>query len=306
MYSDQRIKALFATLCDVLAHTYAHWQATNIQIVNSGLDNLVCRADTVTFGRVAIRVPWQRWIANANDEQLDARTLLQQEAFIASYLKKHGIATPGVHALHIGEDDYDFLVSKFVDHDDSPPDAFMFGKLMKSIHTCPPPDSPLVLQTGITLNTMLAERLSRRLHLLEKFTGFHWDFPAYEDICTLLEWPDAQQSILHMDARPANILTQKGTIVAIVDWANALIGDPALELARIAESGLLDPDFLRGYNAQNDEQRHPPERVRLLYHLDTAVMLAIVFLSEAPDPQQAQLQIKRVNELCAAFKQAQL
>jgi aminoglycoside phosphotransferase (APT) family kinase protein len=106
-----------------------------------------------------------------------------------------------------------------------------------------------------------------------------------------------------MDARPANVLTQKGTIVAIVDWANALIGDPALELARIAESGHLSPDFLRGYNNQNDEQR-PPERVRLLYHLDTAVMLAIVFLSEAPDPQQAQVQIKRVNELYAAFKQA--
>lgn len=42
---------------------------------------------------------------------------------------------------------------------------------------------------------------------------------------------------------------------------------------------------------------------RLLYGLDTAVMLAVVFLSEAPNPRRAKSQIERVvnlSDLCAA------
>ena len=44
-----------------------------------------------------------------------------------------------------------------------------------------------------------------------------------------------------------------------------------------------------------------PAEVELLYRLDTAIMLAVVFLSEAPDPVAAARQVARVSELCAAL-----
>ena len=50
-----------------------------------------------------------------------------------------------------------------------------------------------------------------------------------------------------MDFRPANILARDGEIVGVIDWGNALVGDPALEVARVAKYGLWDDDFATGY-----------------------------------------------------------
>lgn len=99
-----------------------------------------------------------------------------------------------------------------------------------------------------------------------------------------------------MAFRPANLLSYQGELKAVVDWTNLLIGDPSLELARIAEYGLLDEGFLSGYGAPNPFGHLPPG-VETLYRLDTAVMLAVVFLSEAPDAELAKRQIERVQAL---------
>ena len=84
-----------------------------------------------------------------------------------------------------------------------------------------------------------------------------------------------------MDLRAENILTRDGNIVGLVDWDNALFSDPALELARMAEYGVLNTDFLDGYGGLEWEAQLPIS-LNLLLRLDTAVMLAIVFLSETP------------------------
>jgi aminoglycoside phosphotransferase (APT) family kinase protein len=50
--------------------------------------------------------------------------------------------------------------------------------------------------------------------------------------------------------RPPNIIGKNGEIKAIIDWDNALIGNPIMELMRISESNELDEkDFLNGYHA---------------------------------------------------------
>jgi aminoglycoside phosphotransferase (APT) family kinase protein len=111
---------------------------------------------------------------------------------------------------------------------------------------------------------------------------------------------DPQRRLLHMDARPANLLTHKGHILGLVDWSNALIGDPALELARIAECGYLTPEFLQGYGVA-DPFAHLPKAVEVLYRLDTAIMLGVVFLSEAPNEALAQAQVTRIQALYDEF-----
>jgi aminoglycoside phosphotransferase (APT) family kinase protein len=50
-----------------------------------------------------------------------------------------------------------------------------------------------------------------------------------------------------MDLRPENILVCAGRPAAILDWSNALAGDPALDLARTAEYGSLTPASLAAY-----------------------------------------------------------
>jgi aminoglycoside phosphotransferase (APT) family kinase protein len=96
-----------------------------------------------------------------------------------------------------------------------------------------------------------------------------------------------------MDMRPANLLTWRSEIKVVVDWTNALTGDPALELARIAEYGHLTDEFRAGYGPVTNT----PRDLELLYRLDTAVMLAVVFLSEAPNAELGARQVARTVQL---------
>jgi aminoglycoside phosphotransferase (APT) family kinase protein len=92
---------------------------------------------------------------------------------------------------------------------------------------------------------------------------------------------------LHLDVRVAN-LRCRGRRAALVDWANALVGDPGLELARVTEfasipgNGIDLDGVLRGYGGHAGELAAAPAFA--LYRLDAALMLALVFRSEAPHP----------------------
>ena len=82
-----------------------------------------------------------------------------------------------------------------------------------------------------------------------------------------------------------------------MDWDNALFSHPALELARMAEYGVLSVDFLDGYGGL-DWEAELPRSLNLLLRLDAAVMLAVVFLSEVSDPGRAEAAVQRVEFLC--------
>ena len=68
-----------------------------------------------------------------------------------------------------------------------------------------------------------------------------------------------------------------------------------MELARIAEFGDLTAAFVRGYGG--NPLLEIEEARALLYRLDAALMLAIVFLSEAPDPVLTGTALDRVDDL---------
>src|SRR5258706_16359288 len=93
---------LLCRLEQELQQTYAGWQVGELSIIGAGLDALVCRANSIRFGPVALRVPWTRWISNDNDAALDARLLLEQERTLATHKRMKEIAAPQVFALHPG------------------------------------------------------------------------------------------------------------------------------------------------------------------------------------------------------------
>ena len=83
-----------------------------------------------------------------------------------------------------------------------------------------------------------------------------------------------------MDIRPANLIGYNGEVKALVDWDNALIGHPLLELMRIAETNEIDwYEFKDGYKNKDIFESIPPI-VSLFYQLDTAVMLANLFIAQ--------------------------
>ena len=279
---------------------YPSWQVGNIRPEAAGLEFLVCRGDSSTRGPFAFRVPWRRRIANENDESIDARDLLRQEAFLASHAKAFGVASPSVRHLHIGEDGFDFLASEFVIHDGSPPDSRQFGQLVRTIHDVPLPGRELVMQGDIEVGDLIANRLLRRSRAVERIGSIKLPLPRLEELRAVLAQVGYKPSLLHMDARAENVLTWRGSIRGIVDWSNALVGSPALELDRIAEYGQVNEEFLFGYG--NSGHAEAPRREELIYRLDTAVMLALVFLSESPDAVRARSQIARAVSLFEEFR----
>lgn len=284
-----------------LASDNEEWGVTGIEIAGAGLQSLVFRAESRAFGPIAIRTPIKRWITDDNDPCLDSRDLLRQEAALASHMLTFGVPVPRVHALVIEDHGLDFLVSEYIAHDGTAYDSGQLGELVSLIHECPLPDIRLVAQDGGSTEETIALRLSRRLGVVEAASGRRLNPPSLAESRTILKGLGHRRSVLHMDLRPENILTGDGSIVGLVDWDNALFGDPALELARMAEYGVLNRDFLDGYGGLNWETRLS-RPLNLLLRLDTAAMLAIVFLSEAPNSRRARSAVKRVAFLCRALR----
>ena len=158
-----RESAIVSSLQTRLDLHYSSWQVTDLRLEASGMEFVVCRDDSPKHGPLAFRVPWERHFANDNDESVDARELLRQEAALACHANSFGIATPLVRHLHIGKDGFDFLVSEFVVHDRSAPDPREFGQLTRAIHDCPVPDIKMVMQGEREVDDIIAERLLYRL-----------------------------------------------------------------------------------------------------------------------------------------------
>ncbi len=289
-----------AVLQTQLARHYPDWEVTDLTVAGQGVTFLAFQAETRPFGLVALRVPWQRIIVSENDGTLESRRLLQQDADLTTHLQQHALPVPAVHWLHLGTDGYDFMAAAFMPNDSSLPDQRTFGRLVRQIHQLPIPAVPLVGMGGFPCYQLIAQRISERMAGLTRQTGLEIPLPAAGTMMAALAPRAEQRALLHMDARPANLFTQQGQILAIADWENALIGDPALELARIAEYGFLDDLFIAGYGA--DLLAALPPAIATIYRLDTAVMLANVFVQEAPDPTAAQTMIARTRALVAQLR----
>jgi aminoglycoside phosphotransferase (APT) family kinase protein len=107
-----------------------------------------------------------------------------------------------------------------------------------------------------------------------------------------------------MDLRPENILVRRGHPVALLDWSNALVSEPALDLSRAAEYGSLTVAALTAYGKPEAFSMTPRTPREIIYRLDTAIMLAHVFLNGAPDEARAQHYIQRTASLCRALQAA--
>jgi aminoglycoside phosphotransferase (APT) family kinase protein len=151
---------------------------------------------------------------------------------------------------------------------------------------------------------VLAERIVDRLKNLAAVTELGVEFPDIRGVLAADRGDGLPRRLLHMDLRPDNILVRAGRPVAVLDWSNALIGDPALDLARAAEYGSLTPAALAAYGDPSRFTMSPPTALsprQAVYRLDTAVMLSHVFLDGAPDQAKARHYIERTKSLCGSL-----
>ncbi|MEV7602633.1 aminoglycoside phosphotransferase family protein [Kitasatospora sp. NPDC089797] len=292
----------------LLQHLADRWKLGGLTPVGAGLEFSVYRALDRDGRPVALRLAQRRFDANANDPHVDTRALLRQEYAISRHLAAHDfpVAEPLELVLSPDPDAPDVLLSRYVPDDGSPLDGHALGELLARLHRLPPPPglAPVAAE-GLTTRQALLTRIRRRWEEL----GRHVDaWPALPPTAVARHLAAlAPSHLVHLDVRSANIRRHQGRTTALLDWSNALLGDPALEFGRLAEyarhpENQLDLVALRtGYDRAGGPSPTPDGEAGpvLACRLDAALMLALVFLSEAPDPARSPAAVERVRELAA-------
>ena len=292
-------------LAQTLRDEYGHLGIADLRQIGEGMDAKVYRAHSTELGPVAIKMPHSRWMSSGNEPMLDTRVILRKEFQLSRYLQARGLPAPEAFLMHTEDAGVDFIVSQFVESDDSELLDSEFGRLIRAIHDLPAPSPDLMAgEPPADVDEILTERIDRRLKKLATIAGLN--ISAIDIGSALSAWPadDAPGCLLHMDLRPENILVRRGHPVAILDWSNALIGEPALDLSRAAEYGSLTVTALAAYGDSEAFSMTPRTPREIIYRLDTAIMLAHVFLDGAPDEARAQHYIQRTASLCQALKAA--
>ena len=288
----------------VLAAAYPGWRG-ELAAIGQGFEAAVFSIDLPPFGTVAIKAPWRRFPGGGYGTNIDCRALLRQEQAMAGWAADCGLPAATPHALH-ESDAQDLLISAYVDGDYLPPDPIGFGALLRTLHEAPPPDIvPVVHGRSGDLRTAIAARILERLDRVEALTGERLlEDRSWLDADALrTALPEGPRALLHMDFRPANLRCRDGRITAVLDWSNAAIGDPAFELARMHEAGTMTEAVLDGYGDRDWAAQVPPAALAA-YHLDAALMFAIVFRIGEPDPARADRMTARARTLLAGLRAA--
>lgn len=263
------------------------------------------RADSAALGPVAVRMPHSRWLNSGNESQLDTRRLLRQECDLSRHLRAHGLPVPEVFIIHFDETEVDFTISEFIVADGGELPDGEFGSLIRAVHEVPVPAFDLVcMESFRDTDEVLAERIGQRLRNLAAITDLGVGLPDIGAVLSADRGNTGPRRLLHMDLRPENILVRAGRPAAILDWSNALAGDPALDLARSAEYGTLTPAALAAYGDPGAFAMTTASPRQAVYRLDTAVMLSHVFLDGAPDADRARHYIDRTRTLCRTLAAA--
>lgn len=273
-----KTEKLRTKLQNILTREYKELGIKSLEVAGSGVQNVVFRGDSKT-GSFAFRVPWEREVANINENVFSSRLSLQKEAKLSKFCHSQGIPVPAVHGLHLSEE-LDFLISDYIATDSIPISSYEIGELTNKLHHMQIEGLHYENENGTSTGTHIAERLIRRLQSFNEITSLRISLPKAEEIEAILNECEQVKRLLHMDIRPANIIGHGGGIQAIVDWDNALIGHPLLELMRIAEVNEVNwNEFKAGYKNEHIFDSLP-KIVCLFYRLDTALMLANLFIDQ--------------------------
>ncbi|MFS0593993.1 aminoglycoside phosphotransferase family protein [Cytobacillus horneckiae] len=264
------------------------FQIESIDFAANGVDNAVFLVREKDKGKLAVRVPWME-DGERMDENESGILSLKKEAELSAHCYHHGFPVPRIHNLSI-DDEMSFLVSDFIQGDAVPISSFHIGEMIAQLHRLPVEGMQMTFH-----NESFSQILSSRI--VTRANAIQLQAPPALELQKVLNQSAFQQSLLHLDVRPPNLIGQNGRIAAMIDWDNALIGDPVMELMRIAESKeIIENEFLQGY--KNDSMlKNCDEMVQTVYRLDTAVMLAILFSVYIKNNVKRDYYVQRVKSL---------
>lgn len=276
----------------ILAAAHPGWEG-DLAPAGQGLEAAVFRTTLSGLGAVAVKAPWRRFPGGSYSPDVDCRALLRQERLLADWAAGLGLPAAAALALHESEEQ-DLLVSAYVEDDGGGPDDATFGRLLRVLHDAAPPD--LVPVAHGPSGDFAIQGAARMRHRIARLAELGTALPQPDPVALQAALRSPRKALLHMDLRPVNLRCRGGRIAAVIDWSNAVVADPALELARMAEGGVLTGPLLDAYGG-GDWAAGLPETTRAAFALDACLLFAIVFRIAAPEPERAAAATARAREL---------
>ncbi|KAM3509565.1 hypothetical protein MY11210_006255 [Beauveria gryllotalpidicola] len=284
---------------------------SNLETLAQGLEFNVYKATSPTHNTVVLRVPKFKVFQNANDPNIDARALVRQEAAILALLRSTPVPVPRCHGIY-EVDGCPAMVCEFMAADSATAadDDAALGRVAALIHATPIPADwavELVAMEGFgrtQLPALFLKRMRRRFEVLGELEPQTRDWALDEATLHAVAEPllgREPPALLHMDLRRVNVQVRGGEVSAVFDWTNALLAPPVVDVYRSMEWGAQSKAFLRGYTSVRPLEA-VSQREEAFLRLDAALVLALVFVSEAPDPERRVGALRRVRELCEALK----
>jgi aminoglycoside phosphotransferase (APT) family kinase protein len=270
---------------------------TGLRLAGGGVEFQVFEAAAPDGSKVVLRTPvGGRFQSTANDPHVDTRSLLRWEYVVTGHLNGLGFPVAAPRELVLGQPDV--LVSDFVTDDGRGADQAALGSLLQRLHQAPLPPLPPVAANGLPAARLLPRRIADRFAGLAAFVAALPPPPPVGQLTAVLASRPAGR-LVHLDVRASNLRSAGGAVRGLLDWSNALIGDPAMELGRLAEyaflpeNGLDYETVLAGYG-----DPVPVESAAFwIYRLDAAVMLALLFHSEVPHAELGPRAVDRLREV---------
>ncbi|WP_102275370.1 aminoglycoside phosphotransferase family protein [Cytobacillus massiliigabonensis] len=292
--TNTELEKLRLKVTNILMHE-KKWKIEKIQLIGSGVINAVFLITEKERGLLAVRTPW-RTDESMMDNNSSGIISLQKEAEIAKHCYGHEIPVPKIHELYFSNE-INFLVSEFVAGDDNEISSFDVGKLTSKIHKIPTNGLSIIDQKEQTLSKIISERIRDRIVSLRKLVYTELIIPDSVALEAILNTSKIPNCLLHLDVRRSNIIAKNGIIQAIIDWDNAFIGNPIMELMRISETQELDwTEFLKGYDGE-ELLKNTEKVIQSIYRLDTALMLSLLFISFLHDKEKGEYYMNRVQLL---------
>ncbi|KAF4998182.1 hypothetical protein FDECE_11859 [Fusarium decemcellulare] len=271
----------------------------DVELAGQGLECFVIKATSPTYGRVVLRVPKTKLYQNANDPNVEAKHLILQEMRIYNLLQGGPVPVPRPYK-YLEEDGYPAMLCEYVDDDGTDMTPEEMGRVAALIHSAPlpyPTMQTVALETADVYST-IELRMRRRFSVLSKAVPEATDWvPDWNIIHDALE--DLRRfpsSLLHMDFRDVNLRHNNQRISAVIDWTNTLIGPAAIDIFRTLEFSQVGEGFVKGYTEVATFPKATLQEEHVL-RLDAALVLALVFTSEAPDSARGETAVNRVKEL---------
>lgn len=290
----------------VARHVAAEHSLTLGGPAGDGVDFVIYRVRHAEGGESALRIPRHRVYASPYGD-VDSADLVRQEHEIAMCLGPRGLPVAAPLELISGPDGLVVSLAAFVEHDDTPLDGREVGRFLAALHAVPPPQLKLAYQAPGDFTAFFVQRLADRHTNLRRLAPALLPLPGPDWAACTLDAARTPLRLLHLDIRRQNLLSRRGRLTAVVDWSNALTGPPLMELARVSEYALLpdngiDATAIRAGYAEATELPDLVSPAALLYRLDTALMLALVFHCVAPDPERADRLTARADRLLARLQ----